>query len=135
MQIGWQQVNWPIVGGGADGTQPDVVFLSKDSDEWGRAFIAGEDWNPASDWLASTSSDIAFSAPMKKGDVTIVKMEIAISRTGVLPSGDGVKDQIAIGVSYENKEQGVACAHGYLSEISGKIPSGNQPFKLVLINK
>ena len=129
MQLGWQQVNWPM-----DGEE----FLTKDSEDWGRAFVGGEGWNPETDWKASSPTDVMFSAPVKvsdpltKKEVEVIKIELAIDRGGVLPSGDAIKGKIALGVDYENVGDGAACAHNYLSEISGKLPSGNKPFYLNL---
>ena len=129
MQLGWQQMNWPM-----DGEE----YLTKDSEDWGRAFVSGEGWDPETDNLATVEDNIKFSAPVKvsdpltKKEVEVIKIELAIARDAILPSGADVKGKIALGVDYENVGDGAACAHNYLSEISGKLPSGNKPFYLNL---
>jgi TonB-dependent SusC/RagA subfamily outer membrane receptor len=130
MQMGWQQMNWPM-----DGED----YLANDSEDWGRAFVGGEGWDPNTDNIASGAADVAFSAPMKikdpvaGKDVDAVKMEIAIGLDALLPNEGKVADNLFIGVSYENPDNTANCQHNYLSEISGKVPSGSAPFKLVLI--
>ena len=130
MQLGWEEVNWPM-----DGEE----FLTKDSEDWGRAFVGGEGWDPGTDYLASRVQDVKFSAPMMvldpltQKEVKVVKMEIAIARNGVLPLRS-VDSTIAIGVDYENVGDGATCAHNHLSEISGKLPSGNKPITLFLVD-
>lgn len=132
MQMGWQQMNWPV-----DGED----YLSNSSEDWGRAFVGGEGWpdSAAQDNIASGAADVAFSAPMKikdpvaGKDVDAVKMEIAIGLDALLPNEGKVADNLFIGVSYENPDNTAHCQHNYLSEITGKVPSGSAPFKLVLI--
>lgn len=130
MQMGWQQMNWPIDGEG---------YLTSSSEDWGRAFTSGEGWDPNTDNIASGAADVAFSAiskikdPASGKEVDAVKIEIAIGLDALLPEGGKVADTFAIGVSYENPDHSASCAHNYLSEISGKIPSGSTPFTLKLI--
>ena len=132
MQMGWQQMNWPV-----DGEE----YLTSDSEDWGRAFVSGEGWpgSAAQDNIASGAADVAFSGILKIKDpvagkeVDAVKMEIAIGLDALLPNEGKVADTFFIGVSYENPDHTANCQHNYLSEISGKVPSGSAPFKLVLI--
>ena len=83
-------------------------------------------------------SDIAFSAPVNvkdpvsKKDVQAIRIEMAMDRTALLPSGEAAKGKVVFGVSYENQGDGATCAHNYLSEISGKVPSGSTPLTLQL---
>lgn len=130
MQLGWQQMNWPMDGD---------AYLAKDSEDWGRAFVSGEGWDPNTDNQATIESDIKFSAPVavkdpvSKKDVNVIKIEMAIALDQLLPEGGAAKDTLFIGVDYENNGDTATCAHNYLSEISGKVPSGNKPLKLVII--
>lgn len=129
MQMGWQQMNWPM-----DGED----YLSSSSEDWGRAFVGGEGWDPNTDNVASGEADVAFSAPMKIKDpasnkeVDAVKMEIAIGLDALLPNEGKVADTFFIGVSYENPDNTANCQHNLLSEVTGKIPTSSAPFKLVL---
>jgi len=129
MCLGWQQMNWPM-----DGED----YLSSNSVDWGRAFVSGEGWDPTTDNVATVAGNIGFSAPkslkdpVTKGNVQAVQVEIAIDRGAILPTGNAVSGTVFIGVDYENVGDVAACAHNYLSEISGKIPSGSKPFSLKL---
>jgi hypothetical protein len=129
MQMGWQQMNWPM-----DGED----YLNSSSEDWGRAFQSGEGWDPNTDNIASGVNDVAFSGilkikdPASNKEVEAIKMEIAIGLDALLPNGGKVADNLFIGVSYENPGHEADCQHNYLSEVSGKVPSGSAPFKLVL---
>ena len=129
MFLGWQQMNWPM-----DGDD----YLTSSSEDWGRAFVPSEGWDPNTDNKVTLVSDIAFSAPVSvkdpvsKKDVQVIKIELAMDRSALLPSGEAAKGKAVFGVSYENNGDGASVAHNYLSEISGKVPSGSTPLTLQL---